>query len=127
MVKKNIFSIFIALIILYLSLAGSDTFDGAPFLNIPHFDKIAHLGMYFGFKTVIMLENKNKLINILSVFYVALIPFFYGILMELLQLFFTNTRSGSVFDAVFNTIGILFAIILWIMIKPHIKILSNRN
>ena len=57
MLKRNIFSIIVALIILYLSLASSDTFEKVPFFNIPNFDKIVHFGMYFGLMSVIFLKT----------------------------------------------------------------------
>ena len=47
MVKKNTFSILVALLIMSLSLTGSDTFKKVSISNIPHLDKLVHLGMYF--------------------------------------------------------------------------------
>lgn len=120
MAKKNIFSILIALIILYLSLTGSETFHKVPFFNIPYFDKIVHFGMYLGFMSVIILENRKSIKGNLQLFLTALIPFVYGILMELLQLIFTTSRFASFSDVIANSAGILASLLLWIWIKPHI-------
>jgi VanZ family protein len=120
MIRKNIFSIIVALIILYLSLTGSDTFDKVPLFNIPHLDKIVHFLMYAGLMSVILFENRKTLIRQNQVLAAALIPFFYGVIMEFLQVFLTDTRSGSIYDALSNSAGIISAILLWLYIKPLI-------
>lgn len=120
MVKKNIFSILVALIILFLSLTGSDTFDKVPLFNIPYLDKIVHFLMYAGLMSVIILENRKALMLIRNVFIIALIPLTYGILMEILQAALTVSRSGSVYDVFANSAGIIAAILLWILLKPII-------
>ena len=120
MAKKNIFSILIALIILYMSLTGSETFHKVPFYNIPYFDKIVHFGMYLGFMLVIILENRKSIKGNLQLFLTALIPFVYGILMELLQLILTTSRSASFYDVIANSAGILASLLLWLWIKHQI-------
>jgi len=121
MIKKNIFSILVALIIMYLSLTSSDTFDKVPLYNIPYFDKIVHFGMYFVLMSVIIFENRKTFQSTRFVFLTGLIPLFYGILMEVLQATLTISRSGSVYDVVFNLAGILVSLILWLWIRPLIK------
>jgi VanZ family protein len=120
MVKKNILSIFVALIILYLSLASSETFKKVPLINIPNSDKVVHFLMYFGLMSVIIFENRRTIKNNKQLFLVALIPLFYGILMELLQLTITSTRSCSFFDVLFNSAGIIVSTLLWLRFKPWI-------
>lgn len=121
MVKKNILSIIVALVILYLSLADSQTFDDVPFLNIPYFDKIAHFLMYFGLMSVILFEHRNEIIGRAQLGLIALIPFIYGILMEILQLTVAANRSGNIFDVVANSAGIIIAALLWLWIGPGLK------
>jgi VanZ family protein len=121
MIKKNIFSILIALIIMYLSLANAQTFDKAPFIDIPNIDKAVHFCMYFGLMSVIILENKNNIKSNGHLFLLGLIPLSFGILMEILQATLTVTRSGSVFDALANSAGIFVSILLWLWIKPTKK------
>jgi len=119
MVKKNIFSILVALIIMYLSLANSHTFDKiSSFITFPNFDKVVHFGMYFGLMSVIILENRKTIKSNSNLFLTGLIPLFYGILMEILQSTLTVTRTGSFYDALANCTGILVSILLWIWIKP---------
>jgi VanZ family protein len=121
MIKKNKFSVFVALIILYLSLASSDTFNEVPLFDIPYLDKIVHFGMYFGFMSVIIFENRKTLNNNVQLFLISLIPLLYGILMEIFQATLTTTRSGSIYDVIFNFAGILISLILWLLIKPFMK------
>jgi VanZ family protein len=121
MIKRNIFSLIIALIILYLSLASSDTLNKVTFFNISYFDKIAHFGMYFTLMSVILIENRKLLKKSVQIFYVSLIPLCYGIFMEVLQLVLTSSRSASFYDVVFNAAGILFSLLVWLLIRPFSK------
>jgi len=121
MVKKNIFSILVALAIMYLSLANSHTFDKVSLINIPNFDKIVHFGMYFSLMSVIIFENRKTIKSSGHLFLIGLIHLFYGILMEILQSTLTLTRTGSFWDALFNCAGILVSILLWRWIKPPEK------
>lgn len=121
MIKRNIFSILVALIIMYLSLASSDTFDDVSIFNTPFIDKIAHFLMYFGLMSVIIFEYRKTLKNKGNLFLIALIPFFYGILMEILQTTLTDSRLASFLDVLFNSAGIFFSVLLWLWIKPLIK------
>jgi len=118
MVKKNLFSIILALIILYLSLAGSDNFEKISIFNILFIDKIVHFGMYFALMSVIIFENRKSIKSTTHLFLTALIPLFYGILMEVLQLSFTISRSGSYKDVIFNSAGILVSLLIYLWIKP---------
>ena len=118
MIKKNIFTILVALIILYLSLANSHTFDKIPLVDVPNFDKVVHLGMYFGLMSVIILENRKTIKRTVSLFLIGVIPLFYGILMEILQSTLTVTRSGSFYDGLADAAGVLLSILLWLWIKP---------
>jgi hypothetical protein len=118
MIKKNIFTILVALIIMYLSLANSHTFDKISLIDVPNFDKVVHLGMYFGLMSVIILENRKTIKRTVSLFLIGVIPLFYGILMEILQSTLTVTRSGSFYDGLADAAGVLLSILLWLWIKP---------
>ena len=118
MIKKYTFSILVALIIMYLSLANSQTFDKVSFIKIPNADKIIHFSMYFGLMSVMILENRKTIKSTGNLFLIGLLPLFYGIIMEILQATITVSRTGSVFDAMANGTGILVSILLWLWIKP---------
>jgi VanZ family protein len=118
MIRKNILSVVVALIILYLSLTSSHTFDKVPLFNFPYLDKVVHFLMYAGLMSVILFENRITLIRQRQIFLTALIPFFYGILMEILQAALTKTRSGSIYDALSDTAGIITVVLVWSLLKP---------
>jgi VanZ family protein len=121
MIIKNKFSILTALVIMYLSLTGSDTFDKVHVFEIPFMDKIVHFIMYFGLMSVIILENRSLLKNRQKLLLIALFPFFYGILLEICQALFTSTRSGSVSDALFDGLGIIVSLLVLYKIKHLLK------
>lgn len=121
MIKRYKFSLLLSLIILYLSLKNADELNKVQFLNIPHFDKIAHLCMYFALMSLIFFESRRTELKINSVFLLALFPFLYGILLEILQATITSTRNGSIYDAVFNTLGIILAIAFWFVIRSFYR------
>jgi len=121
MIRKNKFSIIIAIIILFLSLAGPGTFDNVPFFEFRFIDKVAHLGMYFGFMSVIIFENRKTVKNNRHLYLLALVPFSYGVFMEILQITVASGRSGSFFDVLFNTAGIIISILIWLKIEPKIN------
>ncbi len=117
MLRNNIFSIVIALIIMYLSLTSSHTFDKVSFLNFKWTDKLVHFAMYSGFMAVIILEHRNKLRSINKLLLTSLIPLTYGILMEFLQAELTTTRSASFYDVMADLSGIAAVLLIWLLIK----------
>ena len=121
MLRNNKFSIIVALIIAYLSLAGSKSFDEVPLFEIPFLDKIAHFGMYFVFMSVMIFEKRKSFTNTSHLLLLSLIPVSYGLLMEILQMTITETRSGDTFDFLANTAGTLVSLLVWLWIKPAIK------
>ncbi|OFX42657.1 MAG: hypothetical protein A2X05_09335 [Bacteroidetes bacterium GWE2_41_25] len=84
---------------------------------MPHFDKIAHFGMYFILMSVIIFETRKATLKRFSLFLMALFPFFYGTLLEILQSTITTTRNGSLYDVIFNTLGIILSIFTWIVLR----------
>ncbi len=118
MIKKNIFSILVAVIIVYLSLSDADSFDKVSFLNFRGVDKIVHFGMYFAFMSVIVFENRKNIGKVNILFLIALIPFCFGAIMEVLQQWLTVNREGSVTDLLFNLAGILLSIMICLLVRP---------
>jgi VanZ family protein len=121
MIKKNKFSIIISLVILYLSLANAKVFESAGLFDIPYLDKFVHFGLYFLFMAVIILEHKNSFVNTRQIIMIALIPVFFGGLMELFQAGFTNTRKADILDIMFNTAGTATAVCIWLFYEPYLK------
>jgi len=121
MIKQNKFSILISLIIVYLSLASAKTFESAGLFELPYLDKFVHFGLYFMFMAVIIIEHRNLFINTRQIVIVALIPVFFGALMELAQAGFTETRKADILDIMFNTAGTATAVCIWLFYEPYFK------
>lgn len=121
MIKNNILSIIVALIILYLSFANPETLNKVSVFHFRGLDKIIHLLMYFVFMVTILYEHRKQLIRSSQYFFIAIIPIVFGALIELFQTWFTNTRSGSIFDLLFNMAGILIAILIFVYIRRLVK------
>ncbi len=117
MIKRYKYSLALSLVILYLSLKNAEDFNRVQFLDIPHFDKFAHSCMYFTLMSLVIYETWRSVFKINHVLLLALFPFLYGIIMEILQATITATRSGSPYDVVFNTLGILISIAAWKIIQ----------
>jgi VanZ family protein len=121
MIRKNLFSILVSLLLLYLSLAKSGQFEKIQLAKIPNIDKVVHFGMYFVLMAVFILEHRRLLKNPWNLFLLALIPLAYGILMEILQFTLTSTRSGDFYDALADAAGVFTAALLWLIFKPGQK------
>lgn len=121
MIKKNLFSILVALLLLYLSLSNAEKFQNIALEKIPYIDKIVHFGMYFLLMSVIIIEHRKNIHNFGRLFLLTIFPLSYGILMEILQMTFTSTRSGDIMDAIFDAAGIMAAVVIWILVKPLIR------
>lgn len=117
MIRKNILSISTALVILYLSLASSESLNKIPVLHFQGEDKIVHFIMYAFFTGILLYENRFRIETTSHLVMIALIPVFFGGLLELMQSLLTSSRSGSIFDLFFNVSGILFSVIIYRLAK----------
>ncbi len=115
-----IIAISLTLLIAYLSLSKPIQIE-IP-LDISFLDKILHATAYFTLTIswLFALRNysKNKL--------VVLVIFFYGVLMEFLQGWLTETRQKDMFDVYANSFGILLAMLIFNnLFKYFIKIFDK--
>jgi len=117
MIKKNILSILVATVIAFLSLVNGNKLNGLPLIRFHNSDKVVHFIMYFVLMAVILWENRNGLRRNRLIFLVGLIPFFFGLILELLQNLIATSRSGSIYDLLFNLAGIIFAIISFLLAR----------
>lgn len=98
-------------LVAYLCLASS---EGLPSVSVFKYDKIGHLTFHFGitiswflfWKSTFKNENKNALLK------AFLFSFFFGILIEICQGLFTETRAADVADVIANSCGALIAVVL---------------
>jgi VanZ family protein len=117
MIRKNIISSLIAIVILILSLTGQSTFGRLNIPPIPYLDKIVHASMYFALMSALIYENRAILKGPKNYFILATIPLIFGAAIEIMQTIFTADRTGDIFDEVFNLTGIILAVVLWLFVK----------
>lgn len=100
-----------------LSLAPTDIGGGAPSFYFPGMDKVIHAIMY-GLFTVLALYEffRHSHLNFLPFLLIMLAVFFYSILMEIMQYYLVDYRSGEVNDVLANFIGIFIgaSLIFWL-------------
>jgi VanZ family protein len=121
MIRKNKFTLLTAVVIIYLSLSGSQTFGSGSFINIPYIDKIGHFGFYFLLMAVIILEHKSSFRDTRHLLLVSLLPLAFGICMEFMQILLTSDRKGEFLDALSDCAGIMAATFLWLVYKPYYR------
>ena len=78
--------------------------------QINNLDKYEHAFAYFVLSFVWLLAFKKSKINKLTIVFCC---FFFGIIIEALQVTMTSYRSGEYLDIVANTTGILIAYITY--------------
>jgi len=127
MLKNNIYTITVSLIILYLSLATPQTFVKSGFFEIPHLDKFVHFGLYFILMATLILEHRRSLTDTRKLLLVALIPFFFGIIVEFMQSEFTRNRKGEILDMIADTAGVSAALFLWLFFRPYHFIKDTKS
>lgn len=116
--KLTIIAILITLSIAIISLVK---IEKAP-IQINQIDKLEHTFAYFVLSLVWLLALKTTKINkYITVF----CCFFYGIIIEVLQVTTTSYRSGEVLDIMANTTGILIAFIVYNFFLRKIKLFKD--
>ena len=119
--KKNkrgfLLTILSAIIIMILSLAPTDISGGPPSFYFQGMDKVIHAIMYGLFTILALYEYlKHNRLNFLPVFLIMLTVLFYSILMEIMQYYLVEYRSGEVNDVLANLTGIIIgaSLIFWL-------------
>jgi len=108
-------SVLLILIILFLSFYPFEISEKEPFFK--HQDKIAHFLLYFSLTFSLIKSFKGELFLVNPFFLSASISFSFGTLIEILQPILTEYREGSFYDAIFNLLGIIFTLIIFIFEK----------
>lgn len=99
-------SLTIALLIFLLSVINFSEIDDEKISLIPHADKIVHFLMYFTLG--LFLQSDLRKARIIKKYFLlgVGISILYGLLMEIIQLVFTNYRSFELADFLVNTCGV---------------------
>ena len=122
-------SIVVAIVIFHLSTAPGSEFENIP--TFPNEDKLVHFLMYFGFAFVLLWDSFNRFGFAISrqkkimLLLIIGLPVIWGGSMELIQAFFTTTRTGDWLDELTNTIGTIAGFFVGKWILP--KFLKNKQ
>ena len=126
--RRTIFlysAIFWTGIILFLSLENADEIKQ---IEIPNFDKLIHAVFHFVFTTLWFLYLKKKLVvitNFRLLSFALIGSFFFGIAIELMQQYFTTTRSADVLDVLANLLGASLAVISIILLNNYNRFIDK--
>jgi len=118
--KQYYKSIIIGLLILWLSLTGSNIPVPGRMLDIPYLDKIGHFGMYAFFSAILLLDSCRWKVEGKFHYLILFIPLFFGALMEILQMTLTATRKAEELDLLANMGGIAAGVLLAYIAKKLI-------
>jgi len=127
-VRRTIFlysAIFWTGIILFLSLENANEIKQ---IEIPNFDKLIHAVFHFVFTTLWFLYLKKKLVTITNfrlLSFALMGSFFFGIAIELMQQYFTTTRSADVLDVLANLFGASLAVISIILLNNYNRFIDK--
>ncbi len=116
--KSYIRTIIILIIISFLSLINVNDITPKGVHFFKNFDKLVHFLMYFTLCFIFLIENHTHRFH-LKKRWVVLNTIVVGVIFEILQFSFTNTRSGSIYDAMFNILGICSATATFVFMKKQ--------
>jgi VanZ family protein len=118
-----ILPVLFAIFILFLSVMPTDLGGGPPSFYFPGMDKLIHAGMYGSFTMVVLLTYyRNSQLTSRAPLLLMLFVWLYSALMELVQYFFIEFRSGEWRDLIANLVGILLgALIVFVFRRLRIS------
>ena len=113
-------TILVCTLVLILSIINTGVL---PKTDVPSADKIVHTIMYFGITLILMLNQTRYLREVISrkqMWFAFLFSVSFGTLMEIIQ-HFLPWRSGSIYDFIANTIGVIIAIVVMLIATHYYK------
>ena len=122
-IRRYPFSLAVVAVVIYLSFFRPPSIDGIG--SIPHFDKIAHFGMYFGLSGMLWFEFlRNHRDNDSPLWHgwvgALICPVLFSGMIELCQEYFTSYRGGDWMDFLANSLGALLAsLIAYYFLRPR--------
>ena len=117
---KYLPTILVCTLVLILSVINTGVL---PKTDVPSADKIVHTIMYFGITLILMLNQTRYLREVISrkqMWFAFLFSVSFGTLMEVIQ-HFLPWRSGSIYDFIANTIGVIIAIVVMLIATHYYK------
>ncbi|MDR0940350.1 MAG: VanZ family protein [Mediterranea sp.] len=124
LIKNYPLSILFILTVVYLSLFRPPKTE---LDNIPNFDKLVHIGMYFGMSALLWVEflrahRRDQHPPMWHAWIGALLcPVLFSGAIELVQQYATSYRSGDLMDFLANSTGALLATLLaYFVVRPRV-------
>jgi len=90
-----------------------------PFLNIPYFDKMVHLSMFFIF--CLLLFRPFKKLGFKYYFLAPATAIVFGAILEWAQRSISATRSSDIYDFLANATGIMLATFFYFLLVSKRK------
>ena len=84
-----------------------------PFLNIPHFDRLVHFGLFFVF--CLLLISPLKKLKYKHYIVAPVISIALGALLEISQHIISYSRSSDIYDFTANTAGVIGSVIFYFL------------
>lgn len=109
-------------VIAVLSVLPANNKDTGWF-DLPNLDKLMHFLFYSILTLLLMIaftrqsDKKHPFIH--SVLHSFIIVLFYGLILEFIQHFFIDSRTGDSLDVVCNMAGFLFAAIIILIVRAR--------
>ena len=127
--KRYLLTLLTLIVVLYLTFFKP--FGYIPEDKVVGLDKAAHFIMYFTLCAVFWFETYKLTLRpkpLLMAMLAVVIPILFSGVMEYLQYLLTSYRNGDFDDFVYNTIGVLVALLFSLFItRPCMVWFSNRK
>ena len=99
-----------------------------PQIDMPYLDKVLHACMHFVFTLLWFFYFKKRIGNFTNfkLLLVSLVlSVLFGIVIELMQKFFTVTRNADLFDVIANLFGASLAVVFIINLHKYTRIFDK--
>ncbi|MBL7866977.1 MAG: VanZ family protein [Flavobacterium lindanitolerans] len=117
--------LFLALAVFWtisITIACLVSMSEVPVVNVDQADKIVHLCFYAVFSILWFLYLRTKIRNTKKLFLVVFfLSVLFGILIEICQSLFTESRQADLKDVIANTIGALLGLALMAVYNKRFK------
>ncbi len=101
-------------VILYLCSMPPAKVDEISFFNFPNIDKVAHFAFYSILVALLLCADwKRNVYSTKRIIIWISVAIMYGIAIEILQGYFFEGRSASIFDASFNSLGAIVGFLIF--------------
>ncbi|MCZ4693701.1 VanZ family protein [Ancylomarina euxinus] len=118
-----------AIVIFVLCSVPGDSLPHTSMIEIPHFDKIIHFGLFFimGIFLIAELRYQTKLNRISIAIFTFLLIAIYGGAIEILQERYFINRSGDIWDLCADVAGGVCSVFMFPILKKQKDLLLNRK